>query len=319
VQADALVRTVPRVGWYFGETDGAAFVLPNHVCGPLPSDEPLVLTQDPPPLIYRAQGTADAWRASIGRLSQGNTRLVFAVSLAFVGALLAALGGEGGGFHLRGDSSQGKTTALHAAASVWGSPLGQNSFVRAWRATGNALEAVASAHSDTLLPLDEIGQCEPREAAQIVYMLAHGRGKERMRDRGGLRKTAAWRVLILSSGEEAIGDLLARAGRPVKAGQEARLLDFPANAGAGLGLFDVLHGAPDGDAFAREIRSAAQANFGTAGPAFLDWFAPRIAHGGREFEDSLKRRVRAVAAAMAPVGAESQVLRAAGRFALAGC
>lgn len=44
-------------------------------------------------------------------------------------------------------------------------------------------------------------------------MLAAGAGKERMRDRGGLRRTPTWRVLFLSSGEDGLADLMARAAR----------------------------------------------------------------------------------------------------------
>ena len=35
---------------------------------------------------------------------------------------LALLNEEGGGFHLAGDSSKGKTTAARLALSVWGDP-----------------------------------------------------------------------------------------------------------------------------------------------------------------------------------------------------
>ncbi|MGE5164659.1 MAG: DUF927 domain-containing protein [Sphingobacteriales bacterium] len=57
---------------------------------------------------------------------------------------------DGGGVHLRGPSSVGKTALLRSAASVYGPP----SFLRSWRATANALEATAEQHTDTLLALD---------------------------------------------------------------------------------------------------------------------------------------------------------------------
>jgi uncharacterized protein (DUF927 family) len=55
--------------------------------------------------------------------------------------VLASLVGEdSGGFHLRGASSSGKTTALNAAASVWGDP---DNYTRLWRSTVNGLEGLA--------------------------------------------------------------------------------------------------------------------------------------------------------------------------------
>ncbi|WP_084226712.1 DUF927 domain-containing protein [Nitrosospira sp. NpAV] len=59
----------------------------------------------------------------------GNTRLVFALSVAFAGALAEIAGEDSGGFHLRGASSSGIPTALTVLgilariAAVWGRRL----------------------------------------------------------------------------------------------------------------------------------------------------------------------------------------------------
>ena len=94
-------------------------------------------------------------------LAAGNSRLVFALSVAFAGALPALVGEESGGFHFRGASSSGKTTALKVAASVWGHP---SEYPRLWRATANGLEGLAALHNDGLLILDELSQIDPHEA-----------------------------------------------------------------------------------------------------------------------------------------------------------
>jgi putative DNA primase/helicase len=316
VKCDRRVRTVPRIGWHIGAEGGAVFVLPDRNCGVPPKGETLALDLDPRPTVFRSRGELHAWRDQVAARCRQNDRLMFAVSLAFAGALLTPLREEGGGFHFRGDSSKGKTTALHLAASVWGAPMGADPFVRQWRSTTNALEATAAAHNDCLLPLDEIGQADPREIGEASYMLANGQGKDRMRDRGGLRRTASWRTLFLSTGEESLGDLMARGGRGAKAGQEVRFLDVPADAGAGLGMFNTLHGAEDGDAFARELRQAAQQSHGTAGPAFLEWFARQLANDPTWPAEELARELGGLRASLAPLGADGQVSRAAGRCAL---
>jgi putative DNA primase/helicase len=312
-------RVVPRIGWHFGtvENPGAVFVLPHEVCGAPPRGEVLHLDIDPVPTVFRKAGTLDEWRAGVAGLAQGNSRLVFALSLAFAGALLAPLREEGGGVHLRGDSSKGKTTALQAAASVWGAPTGHDPFTRQWRATGNALESTAAAHNDCLMCLDEIGQAEPREIGGTAYMLANGQGKDRARDRGGLRRTAMWRVLFLSTGEESLADVMARGGSVVRAGQEVRFIDLPADAGAGFGLFEDLHQLANGDVFARELRQLAHRHHGHAGPAFLRWLAPRLASDPTWPAEVLRPRVAAFVDRWVPTGADSQVARAASRFALA--
>ena len=59
-------------------------------------------------------------------------------------------------------------------------------------------------------------------------------------------------MLLLSSGEIGIAEKVAEdgRGRKVAAGQQVRVLDLPAEAGAGMGLFENLHGFPSADAFA---------------------------------------------------------------------
>jgi hypothetical protein len=167
------------------------------------------------------------------------------------------------------------------------------------------------------LPLDEIAQADPRDIGEAAYMLANGQGKDRMRDRGGLRRTANWRTVFLSTGEETIGDLMAKGGKSVKAGQEVRFLDIPADAGAGFGAFEDVHGEADGNAFSRVIRQAAQEHHGLAGPAFVSWFATRLAGDPAWPSEELAPRVRGFVARVVPPGADGQVQRAAGRFALA--
>ncbi|WP_329926147.1 DUF927 domain-containing protein, partial [Pseudomonas aeruginosa] len=74
----------------------------------------------------------------------------FAVSLAFAAPLLKLVGIGGGGYHLKGESTDGKTTTMKVAASV----CGGTDFWHTWRATGNALEGTASRRNDATLMLD---------------------------------------------------------------------------------------------------------------------------------------------------------------------
>ena len=118
-----------RIGWH-----GGAFVLPHETVG---DDAERIVFQSDNQMenTFRIKRDAQDWVDRIGRLCVGNSRLVFAVSCAFAGPLLRPGGMESGGFHLRGDSSSGKTTALRLAASVYGGP----SYMQRWRTTDNAL------------------------------------------------------------------------------------------------------------------------------------------------------------------------------------
>jgi uncharacterized protein (DUF927 family) len=307
------VRVVSRLGWH-DTPAGRVFVLPHTTLGTRDGHEVILQTERPdaiPPL--RQAGTLDQWKAEIAARAVGNSRLAFAISAAFAAPLLGLLDCEGGGFHMRGPSSVGKSTALHVAGSVWGGG-GLRGWVRSWRTTDNALEAVAAAHCDLLLCLDEMSEAAPEAVAACAYALANGAGKARAARDGSARRVAEWRVLFLSSGEECLADRLAEAKggpRRVRAGQEVRVLDLPADTGR-WGLFEELHNFADARALADALKAAAARYYGTAGLAWLQTLADDpagITTAAREVSDVF-------AAENVPDDASGQVQRAARRFAL---
>jgi putative DNA primase/helicase len=214
---------------------------------------------------YQQQGSLEQWQSAIASMAVGNTRLIFAISMALTPPLLSPCGWESGGFHLRHQSSTGKTTTLRVAASAFGGPPN----IRSWRATSNGLEGVAAAHCDSLLVLDELSQVSPREAGQIAYMLANGSGKTRANREGGARAIAQWRLLFLSSGEIALAEKVAEDGRGrATAGQQIRIVDVPSN--LEHGLFENLHGHDSGQAFADHMTAVSSQYYGTAAPVFIE-------------------------------------------------
>ena len=137
-------RITARTGWHDG-----VFVLPDSAFGSS-GEEWLFETDSPGANTFKLKGTLAGWRDDVARLCRGNSRLVFSVSLAFASPLLQLAEAESGGFHLRSNSSDGKTTALRVAASVCGGP----DYMQRWRATDNGLEALAMQHCDAPLLLD---------------------------------------------------------------------------------------------------------------------------------------------------------------------
>jgi len=303
-QPGAFATCTDRVGWH-----GRAFVLPKETIG---DDAERIVFQTDTAMenTFRAKGTPEQWRERVGALCEGNSRLVFAVASAFAGPLLRPAGVESGGFHFRGDSSSGKTTALKVAASVYG---GAN-YLQRWRTTDNALEAIAAQHSDCLLILDELAQVDPKTAGECAYMLANEQSKARATRNGAPRARLAWRLLFLSAGELGLADHMAEGMKRTRTGQEVRMADIPADAGAGLGAFERLHDQDGGAAFARHVTGQAASVYGATGRAWLQWLT--------ENADTLKARIReasaALAAQMVPESASGQVERVGARFALVG-
>jgi putative DNA primase/helicase len=296
-------RCVDRLGWH-----GPVFTTPSEAIGDAGE---LVVFQNAHAIepALSVAGTANEWRESVAALAAGNSRLVFSLSSAFAGTLVEIVGEDSGGFHLRGASSSGKTTALKAAASVWGNP---SAYPRLWRATANGLEGVAALHNDGLLILDELSQCDPREAGESAYLLANGQGKARATCHGTARAAHRWRLLFLSAGEESLSALMARVGRKANAGQEIRLADIDIDAGAGMGIFETLNGHPSPAALALAIKDAATRFHGAVG---LEWLRRIVADRPR-LADFIADGIRQFGAEAIPEGAAGQAERVARRFAL---
>lgn len=295
-----------RTGWI----DGHRFVLPAGAIGPV-NAEPTLFDGAASALNYRQEGTLEGWQEAVASRAIGNRVLCFVLALAFVGPLARWLGLEGGGAHLRGGSSTGKTSAAVAAGSVWGGG-GAQGFVSSWKATGNALEWVAQAHHETLLLLDEIGLSDAQEAGATAYMLASGSGKSRARQDGGLRQRAEWRVFFLSTGEISLADHMrsARRAERTMAGQELRLLDIPADQRAGFGAWQALHGLPSGAAFSDAIKAGATAHYGHAGPAFVRG----LVSDPERWRKEAKRLAEDFARLALREGDNGQIARAVARF-----
>jgi len=296
-------RCVDRLGWH-----GGVFITPSGVIGA--SDESVVFQNahaiEPAMCV---SGTAQAWRDSVAALAAGNTRIVFALSVAFAGSLAGITGEDSGGFHLRGKSSSGKSTALKVAASVWGDP---STYVRQWRATSNGLEGLASLHNDCLLILDELEQVDPREAGESAYMLGNGQGKARASRNGTARASQRWRLLFLSSGENSLAAHMARSGKKANAGQEIRLADFDADAGCEMGVIEDLHGFATPAAAVLAIKDAAAKHHGAVGLAWLQC----VVTDRMKLVDFIQDGIRQFVGDVVPAGAAGQVERVARRFGL---
>lgn len=215
---------------------------------------------------FKTAGTLDDWRANVAALAVGNSRLCFALSAAFAGGLCWLHPNVPGGFHWAGGSSLGKSALLYAAASV----CGPSAYRRTWLLTATAIEGVAAGHCDAPLLLDELKQAgNPRDVAQAAYMLTSGQGKGRGQAAGGLRETAQFSLLFMSNGEIGLTQFLEESQERAYAGQEVRFCELPADAGAGLGAWDVVHGHADGARFSEALQRAAAKHYGTAYPEFI--------------------------------------------------
>lgn len=299
-------RLVDTLGWH-----GNAFMLPEGAIGET-NEVSLLRGNRRPAAMFAARGSLTDWQTYIAHPANGNPRLMFSLSAGFAGPLLKPLGMQGAAFHWTGDSSIGKTGALHGAASIWGPPAEQ---VHSWRQTANAQEYTCALHNDMLMVNDELRQLDAKEGTTVSYMLGDGKGKGRAHHAGGLREPVSWRIVMLSSGELGLADHIATAGQKHYSGQEVRFVELDADGGAGLGMWTDLGAcAGGGKQFTDQLKKFAQRYHGTAGRAFVRELIKHL--------DMLPTWWRSHEAAFAehyrPADAGGQVLRVMSAFCLVG-
>lgn len=304
-RANRYALCVDRVGWHEN-----VFVLPHVQIGQT-ADNDLIVYQASNTLDnrYQSKGTLAQWQSDVAQLVASHSLLVFSLSTAFTGQLLTPLNQQGGGFHIKGGSSKGKSTALNLACSVWGNP---KNFYRTWRATGNNLEHTAYMHNDGFLVLDEIGEINnPKELGNIVYMLANGMGKGRMTKQITAKPMHQWKVIFLSSGEKSLKDIMQEQGQKTKLGQEIRLADIDIDQSE-HGIFDCIDFAEDGAKQSIELAKRLNQSYGVAGIAWLEYITSHKDQAIKQAEQLLDQYREALAAHHA----QGHIVRVANYFAL---
>lgn len=211
------------------------------------------------------KGTLSQWQQHVAYFCIGNDLLLLAVSMAFAAVMQEPLRVENGGFNCHGKSSTGKTTTQYVAASVMGPP----SYMKTLLSTTCGLEGVATEHNNILMVLNEFGQIEPKVAGAIAYMLGNGSGKMRANSQGTAKESFSWKNLFLCSAEVTLAEHMSVAGQAVKAGQEVRIADISADAGAGMGMFQNIHGFPAPADFGSDLQRRSAEYYGTAIVAYL--------------------------------------------------
>lgn len=285
-----------KSGWH-----GSAYILPNGE----------IIAQDNPAIIYNGDtsrakgynvsGSLKDWQQQIARYAAGNSRLCLALGTALAAPLLSKIHEAGGGFHIYGNSRDGKTTAALVALSVWGQP---ESLKMAWKGTGYGFDNIALASNDNLLVLDEIGQAKAHVVSDTAYSVLDGKSKIQGAKEGGNREITDWRILLFSTGEYALDAYMNRHGKEWEAGQAVRLPSIAA--GKQYGIYETLHGFPTGAALSDYLLDHMAQQHGTAGRAWL-----------AKIQSLAPETIRAARDAYLPNHLNGQALTVARRFALA--
>lgn len=201
-----------------------------------------------------AKGDIKAWREIVRPFYErsGIPRIMLAAS--FAAPLLGRIGGLPFIVHLWGGTENGKTLSLLLAASVWGNPDRSAGLIHPFDATPVGMERLAECLHNLPVCLDELGVRSGGDSSigQIIYMLTEGKGKPRGKP-DGMRKTATWATVFLTTGEHPLNDYNSRAGTI------NRTISIPCGS-----VGNNIYSDPQG------LLAGITANYGLAGKAVID-------------------------------------------------
>ena len=207
---------------------------------------------------FHQKGEFENWLETIAIIKE-YPRVLLMLYCAFSTPLLEVLGRSNYAAELANRTSTGKTSALRAAASVWGNPDEKSAYsaISSWDFTRVYVERVSAILNGLPLILDDTKRAKyPNQISDMIYAVANGRGRGRGNIKG-LARTKSWTTAMLSSAETPSvyvskdggtrGRILEVTGLPFgKSSEETRKLVTAFN-------------------------SSIKDNYGFAGPAFVEY------------------------------------------------
>lgn len=215
---------------------------------------------------YSSKGTLKEWQEHVAITARYSTLVAFVLCVVFAARLMKLMNVESCIFHFYGKSSAGKSTLLRVAGSACGS-TSSGGVIHGWNSTRNGMEAFTSDREDDVSFYDEISTNENSDFVAQIYQFGNQTGKRRMDKNGGARPVSTWRMMILSTGERSLEQMVGK----TDAGVSMRFIGIELNKDRD-GIFDH---KPAEIVELKEItdkirHDTAFEYYGTAVPAFLE-------------------------------------------------
>ena len=250
----------------FGFTDegGTSFVLGSkeYYADRVAENAPTITTAQLLHL-YEPKGTLEGWKATMEFLNQPKQELFQYILCASAGsvlmlnstvhAMLTHVWSKGSGF--------GKTTAMLAAASIWGNPRGQ---VMEEADTNNSKMMQSELNKNLPLFLDEITNMSGTALSNLAYQFTGGKQKKRMKGSTNefRHQGADWKLLAVSTGNTSVIERISASKMMAKA-EAQRVLEIRAEQ-----VFKSVADKERTDQFTRDIFD----NYGLVGPMIVQYY-----------------------------------------------
>jgi hypothetical protein len=244
-----------QLGW---QADGKTFVTgqdsPFRV-------EPRYADQAAALAAHRPGGTLAAWREAI-EAARGHIVVLAGAYAGLASPLLHSLGLDSFTVDFSGRSTRGKTITAMVALSCWADPGDRSEGMFTWQtASVISVEKRLNLVNGLTVVIDETRLVrDPALVDEVLYAIPKNHGRPRG---GGWPNMIPWRAVVVSTGEQPATSFTSHQGA------SARVLSVQTPP------FGT-DGAASRDA-AEAVKSGVEANFGTAGPAFVARLRDRLA------------------------------------------
>ena len=270
-----------KTGWH-----NNTFISPTRIFGDINGD---YLFEDSSKSSYQllTSGTLDQWKKNVANYAIGNSKVITAMCLSISAPFISIANQPNFGIHFFGSSSCGKTITAKVAASIWSKNFGQDSFIKSWRSTGNAIEGTANSHNHLILILDEIAEIKSEELGKTIYMLGSGQGKDRANQFGDNTERKKFELVFMSTGEISLEEIMIQTKERICAGQEVRFIEIDSNSNGEFGIFDNIHQFENSKEMANYLNTSSSEYYGTAGEKLLSLLVSKVKNSQKQLKDEI--------------------------------
>lgn len=196
------IQIVSQLGW-----SGELFNLPNIAISREGTESVYFFENEIRKSGYMKRGSLEGWLQVIRNIKTLNDPCIiyFLLFAGFAGAILIKIGRKTTIFHLHGDTSIGKTSALMVPASIYGRPA-TDGIMQRWYATKNFLARALEQLNNVPLHLDELSVISDADVEDLAYVVESQKAKGKASSTNPLKTVPQrnWCTIIFSTGEPSI-------------------------------------------------------------------------------------------------------------------
>lgn len=191
-------------GWVISGNKLEGFAYGGRIHSPEAYDRPSPLADPVIQSKYEPTGSLDVWKGAANMITDQSRPALDMIIAASFGAPLMRFTGESGAVlsAYSTESGLGKSTAIKVGQAVWGSPKSVMTLNNTENAVGGNLTTLRN------LPIywDELKSHDRARFVTLIFQVAQGQGKARMRHDSTLRDPGSWNTMLLVGSNDSLVD-----------------------------------------------------------------------------------------------------------------